>query len=241
MKLLKIDIIASNINKNSKDIEDLVIRKFEKNEFLEFKNKLLLLIENKVDLVEVQTALNSAQDDISKRLGEYRNDIRLSMQQLDSDFKEILDKKASINEVNDALNTKADAIVVNHELKKKLSLEELEEVKILIERLARDLDNRIFKSEFESNNTIIKLSLEDMNKELVLKSNIKDVCTLLDMKSNIDDVNKALSEIHKELDAKHSNEELKQWQQDQSLINETLCGESCVARWIWKSGEVKSG
>ena len=27
----------------------------------------------------------------------------------------------------------------------------------------------------------------------------------------------------------------------QSQINETLCGENCVARWLWKSGQVKSG
>lgn len=151
---------------------------------------------------------------------------------MDNEIKEILDKKASINDVNDALNTKADAIVVNHELKKKLGSEELEEVKILIERLARDLDNRVFKSEYESNSSIIKCTIDEFDKQLLLKSNIKDVCTLLDMKANIDDVNKALSEVHKELDIKPNNEELKIWQSDQALINETLCGENCVARWI---------
>lgn len=35
---------------------------------------------------------------------------------------------------------------------------------------------------------------------MLLKANIKDVCTLLDTKCKIDDVNKALTEIHKELD-----------------------------------------
>jgi len=32
------------------------------------------------------------------------------------------------------------------------------------------------------------------------KSNIKDVCALLDTKSNTDEVNKALDEIHHEMD-----------------------------------------
>jgi hypothetical protein len=34
------------------------------------------------------------------------------------------------------------------------------------------------------------------------KSNIKDVCALLDVKSDIEDVNKALSEMHTEVDTK---------------------------------------
>jgi hypothetical protein len=33
-----------------------------------------------------------------------------------------------------------------------------------------------------------------------MKSNIKDVCALLDMKSNTEEVNKALDEIHEEID-----------------------------------------
>ena len=32
------------------------------------------------------------------------------------------------------------------------------------------------------------------------KSNIKDVCALLDMKANTEEVNKALDEIHEEVD-----------------------------------------
>jgi len=37
-------------------------------------------------------------------------------------------------------------------------------------------------------------------KQLGRKSNIKDVCALLDMKANTEEINKALDEIHKEMD-----------------------------------------
>ena len=40
----------------------------------------------------------------------------------------------------------------------------------------------------------------DYGKQLSRKSNIKDVCALLDMKSNTEEVNKALDEIHEEMD-----------------------------------------
>lgn len=32
------------------------------------------------------------------------------------------------------------------------------------------------------------------------KSNLKDVCALLDLKSNIDDVNKALAQMHEQVE-----------------------------------------
>jgi len=58
---------------------------------------------------------------------------------------------------------------------------------------------------------------------------------------DIDDVNKALLEIHKELDAKAIREDLANIVNDQALINESLCTENIVGRWAWKSGEVKTG
>jgi len=58
---------------------------------------------------------------------------------------------------------------------------------------------------------------------------------------DIDDVNRALVDIHKELDTKPNNEELIAFNKEQSQINETLCTENIAARWAWKSGELKSG
>ena len=75
----------------------------------------------------------------------------------------------------------------------------------------------------------------------MMKANIKDVSTIIDKKASIDDVNKALIEVHKELDLKSSQQEVTASLNDQALINEALCAENCVARWIWKSGDVKSG
>ena len=54
-------------------------------------------------------------------------------------------------------------------------------------------------------------------------------------------MNKALVEIHKELDIKSNQEELGNIVNDQALINESLCTENIVGRWAWKSGELRSG
>ena len=84
--------------------------------------------------------------------------------------------------------------------------------------------------------------MSDIFKKLQLKSNIKDVCALLDMKSNTEEVNKALDEIHEEIDkVMVTKNELNEALQEQNQINEALCAENCSARWLWKSGELQNG
>ena len=58
---------------------------------------------------------------------------------------------------------------------------------------------------------------------------------------DIEDVNKALQEIHKDLEKKSYKDDVHNIASDQAIINESLCTENIVARWLWKSGEVKQG
>lgn len=62
------------------------------------------------------------------------------------------------------------------------------------------------------------------------------------MKSNTEEVNKALDEIHEEIDkVVATKSELTEAMQEQNVINEALCAENCSARWLWKSGELQNG
>lgn len=62
------------------------------------------------------------------------------------------------------------------------------------------------------------------------------------MKSNTDEVNKALDDIHEDMDKRVVNKtELNEALQEQNSINEALCAENCSARWLWKSGELQNG
>lgn len=84
--------------------------------------------------------------------------------------------------------------------------------------------------------------LQEIAKQMQRKSNIKDVCALLDMKANTEEVNKALDEIHEEMDkVVVTKTELSDALQEQNGINEALCAENCSARWLWKSGELSNG
>jgi len=73
------------------------------------------------------------------------------------------------------------------------------------------------------------------------KASIKLFCHHINKFLGIDDVNRALVDIHKELDAKPNSEELVSFTKEQQVINESLCTENIAARWAWKSGELRSG
>ena len=65
---------------------------------------------------------------------------------------------------------------------------------------------------------------------------------LLDVNySDIEDVNKALNEVSEELISRVNLNQFRDALAEQSTINEALCAENCVARWLWKSGELVSG
>lgn len=56
---------------------------------------------------------------------------------------------------------------------------------------------------------------------------------------DIDDMNKALTEIYKDLDSKSTQDDMNNLVNDQAIINESLCTENIVGRWTWKSQNLK--
>lgn len=57
----------------------------------------------------------------------------------------------------------------------------------------------------------------------------------------MEDINKSLQEIIEELQRKVYKEEFNNIVRDQAIINESFCNENVLGRWLWRSGEVKSG
>jgi hypothetical protein len=45
--------------------------------------------------------------------------------------------------------------------------------------------------------------------------------------------------VQREVEKKAPEDQLTKALNDQALVNEALCAQNCVGRWIWKSGEVK--
>lgn len=110
-----------------------------------------------------------------------------------------------------------------------------------IQELYGLVDQKTEYSEFCSEKEKMSLVIESLENDLATKFNTEEARYLIDQKCNIDDVNKALTEVHNELDTKTNAEDYELQLKSQSDINQALCAENCVARWIWKSGDLKNG
>ena len=64
---------------------------------------------------------------------------------------------------------------------------------------------------------------------------------ILNKKVNIDDLKNSLNELNQELDNKVNINIFEQAMNNQSLINDIICNENQVGRWLWKSGKIKGG
>lgn len=52
------------------------------------------------------------------------------------------------------------------------------------------------------------------------------------------DMNQTLQLIQTEVERCIRDEDLKKALNEQALVNEALCAENCLGRWIWKSGDL---
>ena len=223
-----------------KEIEELDQKKSDREEVTELNANFVELLEPKAAVVEVQKALTESQTDIAQKLTELKGDLSKELRTLKTTVQAQLDQKANISDVTSTMNTKADKVEVQEVLQLKANATEVEEVKTSVEAVLAEVEKKVDAKSYMEQASNTKSQLEDLHKELTLKSSIKDVCTLVDAKANTEDMNKALVEVHKELEKKANGEDLSNTLADQALINEALCAENCVGRWLWKSGELKN-
>lgn len=150
-----------------------------------------------------------------------------------------LGKKIGLDEFNEALAQKVDMGVLRAMLDQKASLNDVDSVHRMNDRLLKELEVKCGARELESHIGFCKAVFEDLNKELQLKANIKDLITLMDQKANVEDVNNTLALVQREVEKCLPEEEMRKALNEQALVNEALCAQNCVGRWIWKSGEIK--
>jgi hypothetical protein len=73
---------------------------------------------------------------------------------------------------------------------------------------------------------------------MAMKASIKDISALMDQKVNVGDMNSTLQLIQTEVERCVREDDLKRSLNEQALVNEALCAENCLGRWIWKSGDL---
>ena len=91
-----------------------------------------------------------------------------------------MNKKATIEEMNEGLSTKVDFNMLRNGLDTKANTNDIDGVRRALERVLKEIEYKSSFQDLEGHISFTKNVMEDINKELLLKASIKDVCTLLD-------------------------------------------------------------
>lgn len=164
---------------------------------------------------DISRTVTSALQDQGAFVKETRRDFSVALEKLEQDLLAEISRKADLKEIREVLQGEGHREQVNF----KAHMNSLQ-------------------TELEKHVAVTKEAFEDLYKSTLLKADIKDVCTLLDLKANSDEVCRAFADLTADLSLRALAGDLKAFTQEQLLINEVLCTESCVGRWLWKSRAV---
>jgi hypothetical protein len=149
---------------------------------------------------------------VKKEITEQQEDNKFGINQtlktFENDINRVLEKKANIFDVTAMLNSKADAVSTNLTIQGKANLSDFENLKLTVDKLSRENLNKLDFNKFDAYINDTRAAVEEIQRDLMMKANIKEMLNLMKNKSDIDDVNKALTQIHEELDLKCSIEQV---------------------------------
>ena len=189
---------------------------------------------------EFTATTSTINSDVTQKLLDMRSDIFTRIADLNSQTMDVVSQKANQDDFRQILDEKVDVSVMKTYLNQKLGLAEFDSLKVIVERMHSEIAQKATTRDFDSINEFFKNQFDGLSKEMLLRVQIKDLCTLLDQKSNLTDVNKTLEVVQQEVESCVKRQQLTDALNDQALVNEALCAENCVGRWVWKSGDLQS-
>ena len=222
------NIIENNNNKlNQKFREKLDISKFE-----EFLNGLKEDLDNKINLFTMKKANEDVINEVNNKIRELYRDINTEIQ-----------NKVSKNEIESILSNKLDNNNflnnnnISNNLNDKLSKNDFKDY---IDNISLELKQKLDINKFNSIISTFNSNFENIHKDMNSKADIKNILELLKQKTDNDNFNKIINNIQKEITTKVNSTDFSNAMDNQAIINDTLCNENNIGRWLWKSGKVKN-
>jgi len=220
-------------------IEDLNRRKPDRKEVHEFRVSVSSLLDTKASKADVETALAAADDAIEKQLRLVQEDTRILLSRMEKDISLQLEKKTTVSDFQSQLSDKVDNVSLSRVLSSRASLEDLAALRLLVEQIS--VDFRRYQSDFMSHVKVTQQSFEEVRKDVVPRGTLQELYSAVGNKASGEDLRREIEAIRHTLNLKVTVEELRVHIDEQQLINEAVCAETCVARWLWKSGDLRSG
>ena len=219
----EIENVNNRINQKLK--EKLDISKFE-----EFLNGLKEDLDNKVNLNSIKKANDEIINEVNSKISELYKDINTE-----------LSNKISKNEIEPMLSNRFENNNPmnnnNNLLNDKLSINDFKEY---IKNISLELKQKLDINKFNSIISTFNSNFENIHKDINSKVDVKNILELLKSKMDTENFNKIIKNIKNELSAKVNTNDFSNAMDNQAIINDTLCNENNIGRWLWKSGKVKN-
>ena len=197
-------------------------------------------INKKLDEEKFDSYLNNIKKELNSKMGifdsqKYSKEISASLEQKVNILITNI-KQEIITNIESLLNEKADISLLND----KISSVDFNVLKDYINTIDFELKQKM-EIMFNEYMNIMNKNIQNLNLEINSKSeeNIKELNSILHKKVNFEDYNTALNKIRKELKIKVDNNEFNSAMNNQALINDIICNENQIGRWLWKAGKTK--
>ena len=213
--------INSEIKNLEKNFEEKINKKLDENKFDTYLTNIKKELNSKISILDSQKNIQDIMISFEQKINILITELK---QELITNFENLLHEKADITLLND-----------------KISSIDFNILKDYITTIDYDLKQKM-ESMFNDYINITNTNMENLNKEMLsnITNNKSQINSLLNSKANIDELNIALNQIKKELNNKVNNIEFKNSMNNQAMINDIICNENQVGRWLWKSNKNKN-
>ena len=163
------------------------------------------------------------------------NEVNNKIRELYSDINTEIQNKISKNEIDSILSNKLNNN--NNLLNDKLTINDFKDY---INNISLELKQKLDINKFNNIISTFNSNFENIHKDMNSKVDLKNISELLKQKIDNDNFNKIIKNIQKEISTKVNTTDFSNAMDNQAIINDTLCNENNIGRWLWKSGKVKN-
>ena len=214
--------INEEIKKINLNINEKLSKKIDEQKFDSYLNNIKKELNSKISIFD-------SKKNIQDIMASYDQKINILITDL---------KQELITNLEGLLNNKADISLLND----KISSVDFNVLKDYINTVDLELKQKM-ETMFNEYINIINSNIENLHKEIISKSETDktQINSILKNKINLDEFNLLLNKIQKELNDKINNNEFNIAMKNQAMINDIICDENQVGRWLWKSGKIEGG
>ena len=215
----------------------------------ELDNKILEKLDGKLDIVKFEEFLNGSKEDLDAKLDiitmkktneEIIQEINDKIRQLYTDINKDLSQKINKNEL-DAILSENNFRSINNNIndisQEKLSITDFEE---FVNNINQQLKQKLDINKFNNIISTFNSNFENIHKDMNSKADLKNIINILKSKLDIENFNDEIKILKKEVGGMTPLADFSSAMDNQAIINDTLCNENNIGRWLWKSGKIKN-